>query len=461
VVGLGQITLRLGRQPDWFARCYAAGWQEHYRQLHGGDREVSWLDCYGGNFSVDRELFASAGGFGSNLRRADDTELAFRLAQRGATFVYLPQAMGCHDEQKRIEALAAAAENSGAEWVAICQRHPVAMPQVLGWLMDTSPRENVLRRLVSILRLSPRLLNAIGALLAGRRLEHRWYRFVQNYFYWRGARRALALNAGGRHWTQGTPILMYHAFAAPGEPASRFVIPIRRFAQQMTWLKRLGYQAISLEAYLHYRRQHGRPPPRAVVITIDDGYADVYTLAYPILRRYGFSATAFVVSSRVGAASDWPGPPELHGRRLMSWQQLGALHRGGLRLGAHTLSHPRLAGLPAERVAAELQGARTEIERRLQVSPLTLAFPYGEFDPAAQLLAEQAGYEASCGVAPGLNSALTPLHALRRTEVDGRRSLAHFLVSLWTGMSWPASEGGRAGRSPERQPDRRPEIAAQ
>jgi peptidoglycan/xylan/chitin deacetylase (PgdA/CDA1 family) len=137
------------------------------------------------------------------------------------------------------------------------------------------------------------------------------------------------------------------------------------------------------------------------------------------------------------------------------------MQRGGLRIGAHTRTHPLLVGMSSDRVAAEMQASRSDLESRFQAAAETFAYPYGEFDDAAQRLAEQAGYQAACGLQGGLNRMVTPWHALRRTEVDGRRSLPHFLMSLWTGMPWPLANDGRGGLRRGQQLDSRPETAAQ
>jgi peptidoglycan/xylan/chitin deacetylase (PgdA/CDA1 family) len=135
--------------------------------------------------------------------------------------------------------------------------------------------------------------------------------------------------------------LMYHAFSAT-EPASRFVVPERRFRRQLALLRLLRYRPLSLTAYAELRRTKRRPPRRAFVVTIDDGYADVATVAVPALRRLGVPATLFVPSACIGRANEWDAPGEpLHGRALLSWQELRNLP-DEIAIGAHTMTHPRL-----------------------------------------------------------------------------------------------------------------------
>ena len=68
---------------DWFARCFAQGWSDHYTHLNQGRRPFSCMDCYGGNMAVPPGAFLEVGGFMLNLARAYDVDLGHRLEQRG------------------------------------------------------------------------------------------------------------------------------------------------------------------------------------------------------------------------------------------------------------------------------------------------------------------------------------------------------------------------------------------
>ena len=68
----------------------------------------------------------------------------------------------------------------------------------------------------------------------------------------------------------------------------------------MRWLAGRGYRILSLEEYVRCRQEHRLPPPRSVVITFDDGYADNASIAAPILAKHRFPATIFLVTDLVG-----------------------------------------------------------------------------------------------------------------------------------------------------------------
>ena len=93
---------------------------------------------------------------------------------------------------------------------------------------------------------------------------------------------------------------MYHGFAPAGTRASRYIMPIDRFEGQLRGLLDRGHLPISLDDYLATRRSYGFPPERSFVVTIDDAYAEVESLAAPVLQRLGSPATVFVVADRIG-----------------------------------------------------------------------------------------------------------------------------------------------------------------
>ena len=201
----------------------------------------------------------------------------------------------------------------------------------------------------------------------------------------------------------------------------------------MAWLKRLRYHVLSLEDYLRYRAEDRLPPARSVVITADDGYVDNYAVAYPILRRYGFPATIFLVSGSVGDANRWDEPGLLRDRALMSWTEIQEMLRGGVTFGAHTRTHPMLTAVTPDRARAEIAGSRAELEQALGQPIQLFSYPHGKYDATARSIVEQVGYSGACSTRAGMNSPATSKFELRRTEVRGTDSLVRFALALWLG----------------------------
>ena len=433
VVAIGRIDLELPSTADGFVRAYGEGWRDHYTELGEAAQPPSWVDCYGGNLSVPRSALMAVGLFAADLPRCHDIELGYRLAQSKLPFVYLAEARGRQVEDKNTRALAAAFERSGAAWFALYTRHPGMLGPLLGEFNVARRREVLLRRLLLALDLPTTLLASVGRVLPGRNAATKWHFFLHRYSYWRGVRRSIRDRDTWRRLTSGTPILMYHAFAVDGEAPSRYVVSPRRFAAQLRWLRRLGFQPLTLEEYLAYRREDRLPPARAVVLTIDDGYRDACTVAAPILRQYGCSATIFLVTQAVGRTNDWSAREELAGRPLLSWSDIRAMQSATVQFGAHTRTHPLLPSIPPARARDEIVGSRLDLEREIGRAITTFAFPYGASDPTIEAVVRESGLLGACGAKAGLNHPATSPFRLRRVAVHGTDSLGRFLVKLWLG----------------------------
>lgn len=254
------------------------------------------------------------------------------------------------------------------------------------------------------------LFGAVGLRLPGRSLVERWRRFAY-----------------------ATPVLMYHAFGASSEIASHYVIPARRFAQQMAWLKWMRYRVIGLEEYLRCRREGCLPLRRSIVITMDDGYADNWTVAYPVLSHYRFQATIFVVTNQIGGTYYTNVQSELNGRPMLSWSEIEALRQAGIEIGGHTRDHPDLTKLSSEQAWQEIEGSKLELERRLDSTVHCFSYPFGRYNEQVQTLVQQAGFLGACSSNTGLNTPRTPLLALRRVEIYGTASLMDFALAVCFG----------------------------
>ncbi len=435
VIGLGRLTISVPGNADALTRHYADWWVRHYRRLDAG-RELRVTDCFSGNLSVPRDSFLTSGGFATDLPRLFDIELGYRLHQQGLPFVYSAHASGDQDYGKDARAILSDAEAEGAGEVELYRRHPSMLPNLrLGRFCSDGPGTLLLRR--ALLRESRLLpgVTALGAVLGRTRWAPHWHRFLYSYWFWRGVRRAIGDEDLWRRVTSGTVILMYHAFGQPGEIASRYVLPGRRFGRQIAWLRRRGYHVLSLEEYLSYRRSHSFPPARSVVITVDDGYAEIRTVAYPMVKRHGYHLTVFVVTRPGSNSNNWDQGMAPAGRPLLSDMAMREMQGPTVSYGAHTRSHPVLTSLPDSTAREEIVGARQDLEALIGHPPLTFAYPYGKTNDAVQSLVRAAGYEGAVGVRAGLNGPGTPQFALHRTEIRGTDSFWRFLLALWTGRT--------------------------
>jgi glycosyltransferase involved in cell wall biosynthesis len=185
-IGVGALTQEPVAARDWYAHAYARGWAEHYAEL--ATREASWNDCYGANLSFPTSVIREIGGVSTEIPSAKDFELALRLRAAGCTPVYLPDAHGVHDDQKRSDRMLADARRAGAMHVELSRRFPDVAPELLDWEQGARPRELLLRRAFVALRVPTGPLAWIGRLAPGEGRKMIWLHFVRRLAFWRGVR---------------------------------------------------------------------------------------------------------------------------------------------------------------------------------------------------------------------------------------------------------------------------------
>jgi len=223
-------------------------------------------------------------------------------------------------------------------------------------------------------------------------------------------------------------ILTYHSLDLSGSVLS--VAP-QQFAEHMAHLAHLGLQGMALREAVAHRNAHGTWPERGVVLTFDDGYANCYEAALPVLRQHGFTATVFLVSGHMGGYNDWEPPLERLGTQpMLNWEQVAALAKAGLEVGAHTVTHRELQRLTAAEVQSEIRTARDDIAKRLGMPVESFAYPFGSTSPQVCELVQRE-FRIACTTV--LKRAATePLHRLPRIDMYYIRSLPR-LERLLTG----------------------------
>lgn len=191
------------------------------------------------------------------------------------------------------------------------------------------------------------------------------------------------------------PILVYHNIHPPyvgeSDAVRKVTISPDVFEKEMNYLNMSGYHVISFSALEQYLDNGTQLPPRPIIISLDDCWEDQFTYAFPILRKYHFSAAFFVITNYVGH------------RDFLSWAQVRQLSSTGMTIGSHSRTHPFLDRvLDRTRLIAEIEGSKRTIEEEIKTPVNEFAYPYGAFDQSVVALVKSAGYRSARADYPGI-----------------------------------------------------------
>jgi peptidoglycan/xylan/chitin deacetylase (PgdA/CDA1 family) len=209
------------------------------------------------------------------------------------------------------------------------------------------------------------------------------------------------------------PILTYHSIDRSGSVIS--TAP-EVFARQMEYLHRNGYRVLSLSEFVSALTDNHTPLVKTVALTFDDGFHNFFSEAFPVLERYGFRATVFLVTDFCGGHNDWAGnPPELPRSRLLGWSEIKELDRYGIEFGSHTRTHPDLTRIFEEEIFDELVESKQAIEDALGKEAASFAYPFGRFNREARHLAGRY-FKAACSTSLGKVQFGSDLFSLERID---------------------------------------------
>lgn len=218
------------------------------------------------------------------------------------------------------------------------------------------------------------------------------------------------------------PILLYHHVSNESETQdSQYNVTPEIFESQMQWLFDNGYQTITIDDLYKLIYDGGEIPQRPVVITFDDGNFDIYNNAFPILRKFGYVATFYVVESYI------------NGQDMITTDQLKELIQNGWQIGSHSKTHVHL---PFEGVdlADELRMSKLEMEEKLGVPINSIAYPFGEINEDVIRLTYSYGYKSGVGLGVSVTHARNSIYYLSRIEIKNYFSMEEYKAFFpWSG----------------------------
>jgi peptidoglycan/xylan/chitin deacetylase (PgdA/CDA1 family) len=237
------------------------------------------------------------------------------------------------------------------------------------------------------------------------------------------------------------PILMYHSISDEAEngvhPYYCTVTSRARFAAQMEQMHAGGYRTVSPAEVLSASAENRPCARKLVAITFDDGYRDFYLQAFPVLERYGFSATMYLPTAYIGDAAS-----SFNGKQCLSWAEVRELQQHGVRFGSHTVSHPQLHDLGAARIQEEIVNSKKTIEEKTGCAVDSFAYPYAfpqadaDFKNRLRATLAAAGYENGVCTTVGRTSRRSDRFFLERLPVNGLDDETFFRAKLDGAYDW-------------------------
>jgi peptidoglycan/xylan/chitin deacetylase (PgdA/CDA1 family) len=214
-------------------------------------------------------------------------------------------------------------------------------------------------------------------------------------------------------------VLLYHAIADLGDDPllARYSVPPGLFVEHLDYLSKRGWAFVSLEQVLT-AFDRGQPlPPRAVLVTFDDAYADLLYTAGPALSRRGIPAVAFAVAGQIGGTNAWDSRNGVTELDLLDADGLRQVSELGIEIGAHTVTHRSLTEVPDGELEEELGGAARLLEGAGVPRPRAFAYPYGHWNSKVAEAVAEAEYEIAFSVDRGAARYGANRYALPRIAV--------------------------------------------
>lgn len=204
------------------------------------------------------------------------------------------------------------------------------------------------------------------------------------------------------------PILMYHQIG-PNPADSGLIVTPETFERQMEFLKIHHYQVLTMDELVDRLKNGHRPPFKSVVITFDDGFADNFDNAFPVLRKMGFPATIYMITNNINL-DGW-----------LSEEDLRILDGSNIEIGSHTLTHNFIPSITDPvLLESEIVDSKRRLESILGHPVDQFSYPGGGYTLEAARIVEKAGYRGAVTTNHGKKSG-NPygLHRIKIKESSG------------------------------------------
>jgi len=218
------------------------------------------------------------------------------------------------------------------------------------------------------------------------------------------------------------PVLLYHRVINSSSVKGKHKIYLdeKKFRGQLTWLTQNEYSTITFRDLDKQNPVSGKK----VILTFDDGYYDNYSILFPILKEYDFTAVIFLVTGM--KQNEWgikQGEPALN---LLNKDQVREMSDYGIEFGAHTQHHIDLKNTPIEQQREEISGCFADVENLSGIKPISFSYPFGAYNDDTLKLVKESGFRYGITTIFGPPRWEDDAYRIRRLEISPKTSMLSF-----------------------------------
>jgi len=223
------------------------------------------------------------------------------------------------------------------------------------------------------------------------------------------------------------PIFMYHSIGSikRGEGLRSLHVSPLLFNIQLFIMKILGYKGLDMDRLYPYLK--GRKTGKVFGITFDDGYENNYIKALPILKKYNFYATCYIVANNISGENYWDINKGYVSKKMMNFDQIEQWIKSGMSIGSHSLTHLRLADLDSQIAENEITASKKKLEQNFGVKIEHFCYPYGSKNIDIESIVKRAKYKTAVTVERGLANVNKEFFSLPRVFIT-HRTYPHLLI---------------------------------
>ena len=209
----------------------------------------------------------------------------------------------------------------------------------------------------------------------------------------------------------GIPVLMYHKIG--DDKDNDAVIREDLFREQMKFLKDNGYNPLTMDQLYEYVVNGAAVPEKPVVLTFDDGYADTYTIVYPLMKEYGFPATVFINPGDIGTR--------------LTWDQVREMHKNGITISNHGFQHVEMGQLSEEKQIENITKAQEALAKEVGIKNNPwFCYPYGDKNEFTDSASKKAGIKMGMAMKSGWAHTGDNPYNILRVWVGNAVDIKHF-----------------------------------